>query len=108
MSQIYNIHPHNSVTLEIHAHVLPEYRKQYSLETGDLVLKWIIEEGPEQYKKVIAQIPTCYPNVINFTLAHGFKKEGINRKSDIIDGILYDQVMLGITREEIEDYLNDR
>ena len=29
----YNVHPHNSVTLEIHAHVLPEYRRKYDLST---------------------------------------------------------------------------
>lgn len=105
---VYNVHAHNSTTIEVHAHVLPEFRQKHSHETGDLVLKWILEEGPEQYQKVIAQIPECYPNVIKFTMAHGFKKEGVNRQSDIVDGILCDQILLGITRSEIEEYLNDK
>lgn len=101
----YNIHANNAVTLELHAHVLPEFRKQYAFETGDTVLKWILEESPDQYQKLVAQIPAYHKNVIDFTLAHGFKKEGINRLSYKIDGKLYDQCLLGITRSEIEDYL---
>ena len=104
---VYNLHPHNSVTLEIHAHVLPEYRKRYSMESGDLALRWIVEEGPKQYQKVIAQIPTIYQNVIDFTLAHGFTEEGVNRLSHLKDGELLDQWLLGITRNEINQYLEE-
>jgi RimJ/RimL family protein N-acetyltransferase len=103
----YNIHPHNSVTLEIHAHVLPEFRAEYSARSGDLALKWILENAPDKYQKVIAQIPSLYQNVINFTMAHGFVLEGVNRLSSRRGGKLYDQVLLGITRPEIEDYLNE-
>lgn len=103
---MYNIHPHNSTTIEIHAHILPEFRKMYSFESGDMALKWIFGEAPEQYQKVIAQIPACYKNVIDFTLAHGFIKEGINRLSDRVDGVLYDQWLLGITRTEIGEYFD--
>ncbi len=102
----YNIHPHNSATLEIHAHILPKYRKKYAMESGDLVLRWILDEAPERYQKVIAQIPACYQNVVDFTLAHGFVEEGINRLSDRINGILSDVWLLGITRTEIKGYLD--
>ena len=102
----YNVHPHNSTTLEIHAHILPDFRRKYAFESGDMALEWIMNEAPESYQKVIAQIPSCYKNVIDFTLGHGFVKEGINRLSDVIDGVLYDQWLLGITRPEIEEYLN--
>ena len=102
---LYNFHPTNSTTLEIHAHVLPQYRKDCAFESGDLALKWMLEQAPEQYQKVIAQVPTLYGNVIKFTLAHGFTLEGINRLSDRIGGVLYDQYLLGITRNEIQEYL---
>lgn len=102
----YNIHPHNSTTLELHAHVLPEFRKKYAFESGDLALEWIMNEAPESYQKVIAQIPECYQNVIDFTIGHGFTKEGVNRLSDRIDGVLYDQWLFGITRQEIGEYLD--
>jgi RimJ/RimL family protein N-acetyltransferase len=101
----YNVHPHNCTTLEIHAHILHDFRKKYAFESGDLVLEWILNEAPDSYQKVIAQIPACYQNVIDFTLGHGFKKEGVNRLSDRVGGVLYDQWLLGITREEIGEYL---
>lgn len=102
---VYNIHALNSVTLEIHAHVLPEYRKPYSKATGYAALKWIYENASE-YKKVIAQIPTIYENVKCFTCSFGFKEEGINRLSYLKNGEIVDQWFLGITRDEIEKVLN--
>lgn len=102
---VYSVHPHNTTTLEIHANILPQYRKEYAFESGDLALKWILDEAPAHFQKVIAQIPAVYQNVVDFTLAHGFVIEGINRLSDTIDGVLCDQFLLGITRPEIEEYL---
>ena len=102
---LYNIHAHNAVTIEIHAHVLPEHRKQHSKETGRAALEWIYFNSPE-YKKVIAQIPFIYKNVKNFTCGFGFKEEGVNRLSYLKNDVIVDQWLLGITRDEIEGYLN--
>ena len=103
---LYNIHAHNSVTLEIHAQILPEYRREFGKESSRLVLEWIVSnEEAEGYEKVIAQIPTLYPKVKHFTLNAGFQEEGINRLSYRKNGQLYDQWLLGITRPEIEAFL---
>lgn len=99
---LYHIHPHNSVTLEIHAQVLPEYRKEHSKQTGEAALKWIINSAPKSYQKVIAQIPAVHMNVIKFTQSFGFQLEGLNRLADRVDGNLCDVVLLGVTRTELE------
>lgn len=105
---LYNIHAHNSVTLEIHAQVLPEYRSEYAKESSRQVLQWILDsEDAAGYEKVIAQIPTLYPQVKHFTLNAGFQEEGLNRLSYRKDGKLYDQWLLGITRQEIKAFLGD-
>ena len=101
---LYNLHVHNSITIEIHAHILPEHRKKYSKDSGRVALEWIYLNSPE-YKKVIAQIPVIYENVKKFTCGFGFKEEGINRMSYLKNSVIVDQWMLGITREEIEGYL---
>jgi len=101
---LYNLHVHNSITIEIHAHILPEHRKKYSKDSGRAALEWIYLNSPE-YKKVIAQIPVIYENVKKFTCSFGFKEEGINRMSYLKNSVIVDQWMLGITREEIEGYL---
>ena len=55
--------------------------------------------------KVIAQVPFLYPNVKDFCLKNGFVVEGINRLSHQKDGVIVDQWLLGITRDEIEEGL---
>ena len=101
---VYCLHPHNRVTLEIHAFILPEHRKEHSEMSGKKILEWIYSEA-EQYKKVIAQIPKLYPNVRDFCLKQGFALEGINRMSHLKDGKLMDMWLMGITREEIKGLL---
>jgi RimJ/RimL family protein N-acetyltransferase len=95
----YNLHSHNSVTTEIHAHVLPAHRKQFSYSTGIAALQWVIDYT--DYQKVIAIIPTIYKNVKRFTCSFGFQEEGINRKSYLKNGEIVDQYILGITKDEI-------
>ena len=103
---LYNLHAHNAVTIEIHAHVLPEHRNEHSKETGHEALQWIYSNSPE-YKKVVAQIPVIYENVKRFTCGFGFKVEGVNRLSYLKNGAIVDQYLLGITRDEIKVYLNE-
>lgn len=101
---VYVLHPHNSATLEIHAHILPEYRQNHSIESGRTILKWVLDNTG--YYKVVAQVPEIYPNVKKFCLANGFRLEGVNRKSYWKNGELVDQWLLGITKEEIEEFLS--
>ena len=104
---LYNLHAHNSVTVEIHAHVLPDYRKRFSHDTGVAALQWLMENAA-QYKKVVAQVPVIYENVKKFTCSFGFKVEGVNRLSYEKNGELVDQWLLGITQSELEEFFRCR
>ena len=101
---LYNIHAINVIQCQIHAHVFPEHRKKHSYETGVLALKWLYDNEPS-YQKLIAIIPVIYENVKKFTCQFGFQVEGINRMSYLKNGEIVDQYLLGITREEIEEFL---
>lgn len=103
---LYNYHAHNSATVEVHAHVLPGHRKQHSKETGIAALKWLYENFPG-YNKVIANVPVVYENVKSFTCGCGFQVEGLNRQSYVKNGEYIDQWLLGITRAEIKEFLNE-
>ena len=87
--------------MDIHAQILPEYRKHYSIESGFKVLEWFYKEAPERFQKLTAQVPFVYPNVKDFCLKCGMKIEGINGLSYYKDGELHDQWYFGITRQEI-------
>ncbi len=101
---IYNLVPLNAITMEVHAHVLPEYRKEYSMRTSRIFYKWFL--GNTDRLKLIAIVPLIHKNVQNFLISNKFTVEGINRKSFIKNGEIMDQIMFGITRKEIEIFLD--
>ena len=65
--------------------------------------QWVLEI--KTINKVISIIPENQKKVYNFAKKVGFIDEGVNRHSYKRDGNIYDQWYLGITRNEIEDYL---
>lgn len=98
---LYRLHGMNSVTVQIHAHVLPKYRKTpLSKQTGWQALEWVLENT--EAHKIIALIPSAYPNVRDFTLSFGFELEGTVKESYKKNGEIHDQWLLGITRNQIE------
>jgi RimJ/RimL family protein N-acetyltransferase len=97
---VYQIERINGITAQIHANVLPEHRKPHSKATGRAALNWVMHNLPDIHK-IIAVIPTLYPNVRDFTMSFGFVVEGVNRQSYLKDGAIHDQWILGITRPEI-------
>ena len=86
-------HQINGVTWECHVQVLPEYRKTHADEFSQLAIQWMLNKG---VRKLVAQIPMLYPNVMQFGLKHGFVVEGINRQSYLKHGQLHDQWYLGL------------
>lgn len=102
---LYHLHAHNSVTCEIHAQVFPEYRAEYSEGTGLAALRWIYENT--RYEKVVCWVPEIYTNVRSFAESFGFQLEGTNRKSYRKNGKLLDMWLLGITRNEIGELLDE-
>ena len=101
---VYRIHQIYSETWQGHVHILPQFR-QYSKESGRVIFRWALDNM--QFEKMQVVIPDLYPNVYHFTLKQGFKDEGLMRKSYLKKGQLHDQYILGITRSEMEDSLNE-
>jgi hypothetical protein len=99
---IYQVRQRNSVMVEIHANVLPEYRKDYSKQTGQMALRWLLDNT--RACKVIAEVPVIYPNVRAFAEQFGFEVEGKLAES-YSKGGLVDMWILGATREQIEERL---
>jgi RimJ/RimL family protein N-acetyltransferase len=69
--------------------------------------EWVLENTEDRINKINVSIPENDKRVINFAKKVGFKKEGLNRDSYMKNGTIYAQQNLGITRSEIEDYIND-
>lgn len=98
------LHTDNSASLRMHPYLRAQFR-----EKGRIMMKafyeWLIASTKDEVNKVIVSIPETHKKVINFAKKVGFKTEGFNRESYRKDGKLYGQQNLGITRNEIIQYL---
>lgn len=99
---VWCLYPANRSTLNIHCNILEEHR-HHGKESAKLILEWFVNECPEQYQKLNAEIPMIYPEVYHYTKHQGMRDEGINRLSIRKQGQLVDQWRLGITRDEVKD-----
>ncbi len=90
------LHKQSAATVECHVQVLPEHRKQWAETFGRAVIDWAW--GNTGAQKLVAQIPTIYPNVLRFAERMGFLVEGINAASYLKHGRLVDQWYVGLTK----------
>jgi hypothetical protein len=83
--------------------MIPEFRGKYSELSGKAIFEWCLENI--EFHKLNATIPQKYKNVYHFTKGFGFKDEGFDRDSHLKDGKLMGRYRLGITKQEILDFL---
>lgn len=89
--------------IEIHAFMLPDYRKMYGRLSGKLILEWCVKNA--DWDKIVTSIPSTRKSVFHFTKALGFKEEGYNRLSFQKNGKLHGVYQLGATRNELVKHL---
>lgn len=96
------LHHDNSTTLKLHPYLR---REHYSLgrEMMKSFYKWFIENT--SIHKLIVSMPENQKKTYNFAKKVGFKDEGFNRESYLKNGEIYGQYNLGITRKEVEQWV---
>lgn len=99
----YQVEQKGQVLWQGHAHVLPEYRKEYSLEATKTAMRWCAENIPG-LNTIICHIPTAHPNVVEHVLKAGMRKVGTIPQCYLFRGELVDIVILTITKEDIEKW----
>lgn len=92
------LHPANYVTWEIHTAILPEFRGEIAYQGARASIKWMFDNT--RCQKIKANISMDNKVTIKFASKVGFKFEGISRKSFSVGGELYDEIMLGMLKEE--------
>ena len=90
----------NSV-LNIHIHIQKKFRGAGTIETGKIILRWVVENAGPNFSKINTKIPVIYKDVIRFAHILGFKDEGVDRLSIMKGGKLIDRLNLGITFDEV-------
>ena len=90
--------PRNAITYEVHTMLLPEARGK-AVDIAKGALHWVFYNTP--CLKIITHVPSF--NVLARRLSErcGMKFIGNNESSFLKDGVLYDQFIYGISKEDL-------
>eukprot|EP00918_Siedleckia_nematoides_P002892 GHVU01006637.1.p3 GENE.GHVU01006637.1~~GHVU01006637.1.p3 ORF type:complete len:172 (+),score=16.68 GHVU01006637.1:1099-1614(+) len=99
------LHTDTSVSIKMHPYLRQEHRSK-GRDMMKAFYEWFLHDAQSKINKINVTIPINQRKVINFSLKVGFKKEGICRQSHLKGGVLHDIQHLGITRKEVEGYLD--
>lgn len=94
---LFLLHPHNLICYEVHTCLLPEAWGALSVECGKAVVQWMFNNTPCQ--RVITNVPKYNRLALRLARNVGMTEFGVNAKSFLKNGILHDQIMLGINKE---------
>ncbi len=93
---VFIVHPDSGASHKIHANILKEYRKKYSKDACEEVVRWVWANT--RIEKLNCDIPVIYPNVIDRAKACGFVEEGVRTHSYLKNGAACDVMLLGLKR----------
>lgn len=88
--------PDNHSTCSVHTNVLPEARGRRAVTAAREAAEWIWSNT--QYRRINTVIREDRKNVIRFAEICGMKKYGHCPDSFVKDGIVYGQVLLGMSK----------
>lgn len=99
-SALFQISPMNRTTLDIHCYI-PNKNRNNSKKYGKIALRWIKDNAPNIYQKVITTVPDIYRHVRVYVFSLGFKEEGRLKGAFTKNGERHDFVYYGIERSGI-------
>lgn len=94
---LFLFHPHNSVCFEAHTCLLPAAWGRPSSECAKAAVQWMFENTP--CRRVITNVPIYNRLALRLAQRSGLTQFGINPKSHLKNGVLHDQIMLGVSKE---------
>ena len=84
-------------TYEIHVSILPPFRKGSAvIHAATKAIDWMYDNTA--CCKVVAAVPVINKAAIFFAMSMGMVEEGLMKKSFMKDGVLVDQMILGIVK----------
>lgn len=83
---MFRMHQHTSIMWEGHVFILPD-KRHHAKFVGDHMKAWI-KENLTDAKRVIANVPECFPNVMGFLRNNGFEEQGYSPNSYNKGGVI--------------------
>lgn len=94
---IFMLYPHNTVCFEVHTCLLPKAWGEKARQCTREGMHWMFENT--SCRRIITNIPEYNRLALKLALDSGMSRFGTNPKSFMKNGTLYDQIMLGISKE---------
>ena len=91
--------PRSHTVFDVHTIILPESRGRKAIDTAKEIARFVFENTT--CKKINSEIRVGDRATMLFALRVGFKKQGINTKSFLLNGELLDQYVVGLERSQI-------
>ncbi len=95
---VFLLYPHNYVCYEVHTCLLP-IAWGMSEECAKIGMEWMFSSTPCQ--RIITNIPEYNELAIRMAVKSGMEQFGVNIKSFLKKGKLYNEVMFGISKKEV-------
>lgn len=93
--------PTNAVCWEVHTCLLPEAWGDVGREAAKRMAEWIWQYTA--CRRIITNVPECNRLALRFAKAAGMLEFGRNEASFLKNGRLHAQIMLGLTKEEVNE-----
>lgn len=91
--------PANHVSLDVHVALLPDARGK-AVEICKGAMQWVFQNS-QKIMRMTASIPDYNRLAIRLAKQVGMEYIGVNKKSFMREGVLYDQHLYGISKEDI-------
>lgn len=90
--------PLNAIEYEVHTCLLPGHGYRRGRRAAQAAIQWAWENTP--CRRMITKVPAFHRLAYKFAIDAGFEMIGIDRRSFLKNGILYDQALLGLSPSE--------
>jgi len=94
---VFTFIPQNSICYEVHTCLLPIIYGERAIEAGRMARMWMFDFSP--CRRIITNVPEYNRLALHYAMHCGMKEFGVNPKSYLKHGVLHDQIMLGISKE---------
>lgn len=93
---LFLFHPENHICWKVHTCLLPKTWGEKAKQAGIGAREWIFANTPCQ--RIVTDVPVINRLALKFAIACGFERFGFNPSSFKKNGVLQDQVLLGVSK----------
>ena len=96
---VFTLVPQNRVCYEVHTCLLPDIWGPDALIASGKAMRWMFANTP--CERIMTNVPDYNRIALRFARRSGMTYFGCNTKSYLHRGVLHDQIMLGVSKEEV-------